>query len=76
MVRCHPQLNRHEFEQTLEDSEGQGNLAWCRPWGRKTSDTTLTTEQHLAILAKVMESGKDGAKEKVELQQNCNRGLN
>ena len=36
----------------------------------------LTTEQHLAILAKVMGSGKDGAKEKVELQQNCNRGLN
>ena len=23
------------FEQTLEDSEGQGNLMCCSPWGRK-----------------------------------------
>ena len=28
------------FEQTLGDSEGQGGLACCRPWGRKESDTT------------------------------------
>ena len=40
MIRCHPRPNRHEFEQTLEDSEGQGSLACCSPWGRKTSDTT------------------------------------
>ena len=26
MVRWHHQLNRHEFEQTLGDSEGQGSL--------------------------------------------------
>ena len=40
MVRCHHQLNGHEFEQTLGDSEGQGSLACCSPWGRKESDTT------------------------------------
>ena len=30
MVRCHHQLNGHEFEQTLGDSEGQGSLASMR----------------------------------------------
>ena len=33
-------LNEHEFEQTLGDSEGQGSLACCSPWGLKKSDTT------------------------------------
>ena len=36
----HHQLNGHEFEQTLGDSEGQGRLVCCSPWGRKESDTT------------------------------------
>ena len=35
MVGWHHRLNGHEFEQTLGDSEGQGNLACCSPWGRK-----------------------------------------
>ena len=30
----------HEFEQTLGDSEGQGSLTYCSPWGRKESDMT------------------------------------
>ena len=29
VVRWHHQLNGHEFEQTLEDSEGQGSLMCC-----------------------------------------------
>ena len=33
-------LNGHEAEQTLGDSEGQGSLAGCSPWGHKESDTT------------------------------------
>ena len=41
MVRWHHQLNGHEFQQTLGDSEGQGSLACCNPWGCKESDTTL-----------------------------------
>ena len=40
MVGRHHQFNGHEFEQTLEDSEGQGNLACWRLWGQKESDTT------------------------------------
>ena len=40
MVGWHHQLNGHESEQTLRDSEGQGSLACCSPWGQKESDTT------------------------------------
>ena len=40
MVRWHHQLDGHEFEQILGDSEGQEGLVCCSPWGRKESDTT------------------------------------
>ena len=38
----HHRLNRHEleFEQALGDSEGQGSLVCCSPWGHKESDPT------------------------------------
>ena len=38
MVRQHHQLNGHESEQILGDSEGQRSLACCSPW-----DTELDT---------------------------------
>ena len=34
------QLDGHEFEQTLGDSEGQESLVCCSPWGLKESDMT------------------------------------
>ena len=40
MVGWHHWLNGHKFEQILEDSEGQGSLACCSPWGRKELQTT------------------------------------
>ena len=40
MVEWHHQLNEHEFEQTLGDSEGQDNLACCSPWDCKELYTT------------------------------------
>ena len=40
MAGWHHGLSGHEFEQTLGDSEGQGSLVCCSPWGRKESDTT------------------------------------
>ena len=40
----HHRLNGHESEQTLGDSEGQGSLACCSPWGCKESDMTELTE--------------------------------
>ena len=38
IVGWHHQLNGHEFEQVPGDSEGQGSLACCSPWGHKESD--------------------------------------
>ena len=40
MAGWHHRLNRHEFEQTPRDSEGQGSLACCASWAGKESDTT------------------------------------
>ena len=40
MVKYHHQLNEDEFEQTPEDSEGQGSLAWYIPWDLKELDMT------------------------------------
>ena len=40
MIGWHHRLTGHEFEQTLGDSEGQGSLECCSPWGRKESGTT------------------------------------
>ena len=40
MVGWHHRLNGHELEQTLGDSEGQGNLECCSSWGHKESDMT------------------------------------
>ena len=40
MVGWHHQFNGYEFEQAAGDSEGQGRLVCCSPWGRKDSDKT------------------------------------
>ena len=40
MVGWHHQVNGREFEQTPGDTEGQGSLVCCSPWGPKELDTT------------------------------------
>ena len=40
MVGWHHWLNGHELEQIPVDSERQGGLACCSPWGLKEMDTT------------------------------------
>ena len=45
MVGWHHQLNGHEFEQTLEDSEGQGSLVCCSPWGLRVGHNLITEQQ-------------------------------
>ena len=40
MVGWQHQLNGHEFEQILGDSEGQGSLACCSLCSLKESDMT------------------------------------
>ena len=40
MIGWHHGLSGHESEQTLGDSEGQGRLSCCSPWGCKELDMT------------------------------------
>ena len=35
IIEWHYPLSGNEFEQTPGDSEGQGSLMCCSPWGRK-----------------------------------------
>ena len=45
MIGWHHWLNGHEFVQTLGDTEGQGNLACCNPWGLQSVGHNLATKQ-------------------------------
>ena len=51
-VGWHHQLNGHEFEQALGDSEGRGSLACCSPWGHKELNKTyrLNKDNYLLCL--------------------------
>ena len=40
IVGYHHQPNGHEFEQTPRNSEAQGSMVCCSPWGCNESDTT------------------------------------
>ena len=40
MAGWHHLLNVREFEQTVGESEGQGSLVCCGPWGCKESEMT------------------------------------
>ena len=40
MVGWHYRLNGYEFERAVGDSDGQGSLACCSPWGCKELHTT------------------------------------
>ena len=53
MVGWHHRLNGHEFEQAPGDSEGQGSLVCCSPWGLKGYDTTewLNNKDQLSALS-------------------------
>ena len=44
LVGWHHQLGGQEFEQTPGDSERQGSLACCSPWGSQRVRHDLTTE--------------------------------
>ena len=45
MVRWHHQFNRHEFEQILGDSEGQGGLSVLQSMGLQGVRRDSVTEQ-------------------------------
>ena len=50
MVEWHHQLNGHESEQALGDSEGQGSLACCSPWGNRVRHRWMTEQQRIVVL--------------------------
>ena len=49
MVGWRHWFKEHEFEQTPEDSDGQGSPKCCSPWGCKGSDTTLQLNKKIYI---------------------------
>ena len=56
MVGWHHGLNGHAFEQSPGDSEGQGSLVCCSPWGCKESDmaewlNNTQQSQNLVLIA-------------------------
>ena len=55
MVGWHHQLNGCESEQAPGDSEGQGGLACCSPWGHKEQHD-CGTEQHKLIFIEELTS--------------------
>ena len=56
MIELHHRLIGHEIEHVLEDSEEQGGLACCTPWGLKESDSTeqLNNNQSLKSLMMIL----------------------
>ena len=59
MFRQHHRLNKHEFEQTLGDGEGQGSLACCSLWGHKESDVIqqLNNNNNICEICKETKKG-------------------
>ena len=54
MVGWYHWLNGYEFEQTLGDSEGQGSLAYCSPWGCKELNMTWQLNNHNNMIETVI----------------------
>ena len=57
MVGWHHLLNGREFEQTPGDSERQGSLACCGPWGCKKSDTSWRLNDNKQLCSKLEHRG-------------------
>ena len=51
MVRWHHRLNRHEFEQTPGDGEGQESLVCCSPWGLRVGHDLVIEQQQQQLSA-------------------------
>ena len=59
MIGWHHQLHGPESEQTPRDSEGQGSLAGCSPWGCKESDMTYNKSFWVLLTGLIPASAKD-----------------
>ena len=47
MVRWHLWINKHEFEQTLVNREGEGSLVCCALWGLQVEHDLATEQQQM-----------------------------
>jgi len=63
-------LNGHEFEQSPGDSEGQGSLVCCSPWGCKELDTTEQLNNKSNEGREVLSSGGTSMRNSVVLKIN------
>ena len=50
MIGWHHQLHGYEFEQTLGDSEGQGDLVCWSPWGHRVGHDLATEQNWINLL--------------------------
>ena len=60
MVGRHQQLSGHESEQILGDSEGQGILTCCSPWGHRVRHDLVTEQQqlHMSVHSSFIQNSK------------------
>ena len=69
MVGCNHRFNGHELEQSLGDSEGQGGLACCHPWGLRESDMTeRVNNSNKRLKIKISKSLADGRDKMMVIQ--------
>ena len=59
MVGWHHQLDRHGFEQTPGDGEGQGTLVRCDPRAHRELDTTEWLNHHNKTLTACLKKNAD-----------------
>ena len=55
MIRRHHRFSRHEFEQTPGDSERQGSLVCCSPWGCIELDMTERLNNNIIKILYLLE---------------------
>ena len=76
MLGWHHRLNGHEFEQILGDSEGQGSLACCSPWGHKETDLNerLNNDNKCKLEQYLWNFNQDTAKSSINQNSRCFQG--
>ena len=68
MVGWLHRLNGHESEQTPGDTDGQGNLACCSPWGCKELEMTWRLNNNKIKATLITHGLRDG---KMQLDLTC-----
>ena len=73
MVGWHYWLDGHEFEQAPGDSDGEGSLACCSPWGW-TRQTWLSNWTTAAVSQMLFSPGHEHRSTEVRCQDCCCHG--